>query len=70
MRHPLVLLVLGFCFSLAGAGWIPSAEAAPAPHHVSQGRAKKKPHKKKAPKPRTKKVVDKKPSKSTVGFEL
>ena len=71
MRHPLTLLVLGISLSLAGSGFVSSAQAASAPTHTAQGRAKKKPRTQKKPaKPRTKKVVNNKPPKNDIGFAL
>lgn len=72
MRQPLLTLVLGISFCLAAAGLTPPAQAA-AHAQTAQGRAKKKPRKKKAAKPREKKTVSKASSsnsKKNVGFEL
>jgi len=71
MRKPLLALVLGVCFSFLTAGLTPPAQAA-GHAQTAQGRAKKKPRKKKAAKPREK-VVSKSSSsnaKKNVGFEL
>lgn len=72
MRYHLLFLVLGISLSLVGAGLVSPAQAAVAPTHTTQGRAKKKPraNKKKPAKPQTKKVVNKKSPKNDIGFAL
>jgi hypothetical protein len=72
MRQPLLGLVLGVSFCLFTAGLTPPAQAATNAETI-QGRAKKKPRKKKAVKPRERKTVSKassSSSKKNVGFEL